>query len=37
LPLARKFVERNGGKIIVSDGTSGGAKFDVVFPVGGSN
>ena len=37
LPLARKFVERNGGKIIASDGTSGGAKFDVVFPVGGSN
>ena len=37
LPLARKFVERNGGKIIVSGGTSGGAKFDVVFPVGGSN
>ena len=37
LPLARKFVERNGGKIMVSDGTSGGAKFDVVFPVGGSN
>jgi two-component system sensor histidine kinase HydH len=36
LPLARKFVERNGGKIIISDGTSGGAKFDVVFPVGGS-
>ena len=37
LPLARKFVERNGGKIIVSDGPSGGAKFDVVFPVRGSN
>ena len=37
LPLARKFVERNGGKIIVSDGTSGGAKFDVVFPVGVTN
>jgi two-component system, NtrC family, sensor histidine kinase HydH len=37
LPLARKFVERNGGKIIVSDGTSGGAKFDVIFPIGGSN
>jgi len=37
LPLAKKFVERNGGKIIVSDGTSGGAKFDVMFPVGGSN
>ena len=37
LPLARKFVERNGGKIIVSDGTSGGAKFDVVFPVGVAN
>ena len=37
LPLAKKFVERNGGKIIVSDGISGGAKFDVVFPVGRSN
>jgi signal transduction histidine kinase len=37
LPLARKFVERNGGKIAVSDGTSGGAKFDVIFPLGGSN
>jgi two-component system, NtrC family, sensor histidine kinase HydH len=37
LPLARKFVERNGGKIVVSDGTFGGAKFDVIFPIGGSN
>jgi two-component system, NtrC family, sensor histidine kinase HydH len=37
LPLARKFVERNGGKIVVSDGTSGGAKFDVMFPIGASN
>jgi signal transduction histidine kinase len=37
LPLARKFVERNGGKIVVSDGTLGGAKFDVIFPLGGSN
>jgi signal transduction histidine kinase len=37
LSLAKKFVERNGGKIIVSDGIAGGAKFDVIFPVGGSN
>ena len=37
LPLAKKFVERNGGKIVIVDGTSGGAKFDVIFPVGGSN
>ena len=37
LPLAKKFVERNGGKIVVSDGISGGAKFDVIFPMSGSN
>jgi two-component system, NtrC family, sensor histidine kinase HydH len=37
LSLAKKFVERNGGKIIVSDGIAGGAKFDVTFPLGGSN
>ncbi|HEY7316662.1 MAG TPA: ATP-binding protein [Candidatus Binatia bacterium] len=37
LPLAKKFVERNGGKIIVSDGASGGAKFEVVFPLGRSS
>jgi two-component system, NtrC family, sensor histidine kinase HydH len=37
LSLAKKFVERNGGKIIVSDGVAGGAKFDVIFPLGGSN
>ncbi len=33
LPLAKKFVERNGGKITISDGPSGGAKFEVAFPV----
>jgi signal transduction histidine kinase len=33
LPLAKKFVERNGGKISVSDGVSGGARFDVIFPL----
>jgi two-component system sensor histidine kinase HydH len=33
LPLAKKFVERNGGKITISDGRGGGAKFDVTFPV----
>ena len=37
LPLAKKFVERNGGKIVVADGTYGGAKFDVIFPVGESS
>jgi signal transduction histidine kinase len=31
LPLAKKFVERNGGKITISDGRDGGAKFDVIF------
>jgi signal transduction histidine kinase len=37
LSLAKKFVERNGGKIAISDGSSGGAKFDVIFPLSGSN
>ena len=36
LPLAKKFVERNGGKITVSDGSSGGARFEVTFPVNGT-
>jgi signal transduction histidine kinase len=31
LPLAKKFVERNGGKISVSDGSRGGARFDITF------
>jgi signal transduction histidine kinase len=33
LPLARKFVERNGGKIALSNGASGGARFDITFPL----
>lgn len=33
LPLAKKFVERNGGKITISDGSSGGAKFEMTFPI----
>ena len=33
LPLAKKFVERNGGKISISDATAGGARFNVTFPV----
>jgi signal transduction histidine kinase len=37
LSLTKKFVERNGGKITVSDSVAGGAKFDVTFPLGGSN
>jgi signal transduction histidine kinase len=32
LPLAKKFVERNGGTIQISDSRSGGAKIDVTFP-----
>ena len=32
LPLAKKFVERNGGTIEISDSRSGGAKIDVIFP-----
>lgn len=32
LPLAKKFVERNGGKIAIADTPSGGAKIDVSFP-----
>jgi signal transduction histidine kinase len=34
LPLAKKFVERNGGVIQISDSLSGGAKIDVSFPAG---
>jgi two-component system, NtrC family, sensor histidine kinase HydH len=37
LPLAKKFVERNKGKITVSEGSFGGARFDVMFPVAASN
>ena len=32
LPLAKKFVERNGGSIQISESRSGGAKIDVTFP-----
>ena len=32
LPLAKKFVERNGGMIAIADTPSGGAKIDVSFP-----
>lgn len=37
MPLAKKFVERNGGTIRISDAPSGGAKIDVVFPWNGLN
>ena len=33
LPLAKRFVERNGGKITVSSGAGGGGKFEVAFPL----
>ena len=32
LPLAKKFIERNGGSIQISESRSGGAKIDVTFP-----
>jgi len=32
LPLAKKFVERNGGTIRILDAPAGGAKIDVTFP-----
>ncbi|HEY6366600.1 MAG TPA: ATP-binding protein, partial [Candidatus Binatia bacterium] len=37
LPLAKKFVERNRGKLTICEGSSGGARFEVIFPVAGSN
>ena len=38
LPLAKKFVERNGGTISLSDGSQGGTRVEVVFPLmNGSN
>jgi signal transduction histidine kinase len=33
LPLAKKFVERNGGSIAISEAPTGGAKIDVTFAV----
>jgi signal transduction histidine kinase len=37
LPLAKKFVERNRGKISILDGSSGGAKIEVTFPLSKAN
>jgi two-component system sensor histidine kinase HydH len=37
LPLAKKFVERNGGTISISDASSGGTRIDVKFPFSWSN
>jgi signal transduction histidine kinase len=37
MPLAKKFVERNGGTIRISDAPAGGAKIDVTFPWNGLN
>lgn len=33
LPLAKKFVERNGGAIAISDGSRGGTRVEVTFPL----
>jgi two-component system sensor histidine kinase HydH len=35
LPLVKKFIERNRGKITISEGSFGGARFDVMFPLTG--
>lgn len=35
LLLAKKFVERNGGKITISEGAKGGTRVEVIFPVNG--
>jgi two-component system, NtrC family, sensor histidine kinase HydH len=37
LPLAKKFVERNGGMIRILDAPAGGAKIEVAFPWNGLN
>jgi signal transduction histidine kinase len=37
LPLAKKFVERNGGTISIFDGQHGGTRIDVVFPAAHSD
>ena len=33
LPLAKKFVERNGGRIVIADGSSAGTKIEVTLPL----
>jgi two-component system sensor histidine kinase AtoS len=33
LPLAKKFVERNGGRISIIDGSRGGTKIEVTLPL----
>ena len=33
LPLAKKFVERNGGTIAITDGAGGGTRVDLAFPI----
>jgi two-component system, NtrC family, sensor histidine kinase HydH len=37
LPLAKKFVEKNGGTIAISDARSGGTRVDIKFPLNGAN
>jgi len=37
LPLAKRFVEKNGGTISIADASSGGARIDVEFPVNGTD
>ena len=37
LPLAKKFVETNGGTISIADGSNGGTRIDVKFPLNGTS
>ena len=32
LPLAKKFVERNGGTIVIADGAGAGTKIEIILP-----
>lgn len=37
LALAKKFVERNGGAIVILEGSKGGTRVEIMFPGPGSN
>ncbi|MBI3780030.1 MAG: hypothetical protein HY278_03080 [candidate division NC10 bacterium] len=37
LPLAKRFVEKNGGAIAISEGSKGGARVEITLPISGPN
>ncbi|HEY2990970.1 MAG TPA: ATP-binding protein [Candidatus Binatia bacterium] len=37
LPLAKKFVERNGGSIAITEAARGGTRIEVTLPIAGAN